>query len=69
MPLSAASTSCRGSARRNPVQVGNLDDVPDHPADLERDRGADAGGDDMRVLEPERVGDGDDELAHRLRGQ
>ena len=76
-----------------PVQVGGLDDVLDHPAELERDRGgaaaddqapqparmprrgeqrgrgAGAGGDDMRVLEPERVGGGDDELAHRPRGQ
>jgi hypothetical protein len=71
------------------VQVGGFDDLLDHPADLERDLGGaaagdqaaqtarmprrgeqrgrspSAGGNDMRVFEPERVGGGDDELAHR----
>ena len=35
----------------------------------QRRPGADVGADDMRVLEPEGVGDADDELAHRPRGQ
>ena len=73
------------------VQVGGLDDVLDHPAELkryrggtaaddqaaqlawvprrgeQRGRGAGAWGDNVRVAEPERVGDGDDELAHGAR--
>ena len=33
----------------------------------QRGGGADVGTDDVRVLEPERVGEADDELAHRAR--
>ena len=37
-PREAVSTA-------EPVQVGGLDDLPDHPAELERDRGGAAAGD------------------------